>query len=161
MKAPTTALDQALKWLANRAHSRLELRQKLRSKAAPERVEEIIRELSRRGYLHDATFAVERALARRRLKHWGNYRIALELKRLGICQDDIRKALEQTNQELDESAALQVVRQRWEKRWGPPDQLQAVKKLYDHCLRLGYFPERVRSFLDSLLLKLEKPTGRG
>ena len=148
MKPPDRTLDRALQWLAIRPYSRFELGEKLNTIAGRERVQETLRELTRLGYLDDAKFALGRALQRRQRKHWGNRRIELELKRLGLGEDEIREALNRANQELDESQALQTVLRQWEQRWGPPKHVRAFKKLYDHCLRLGYSPERVRPILD-------------
>ncbi len=160
MKAPDRTLDRALRWMATRPYGRFELGEKLQAIAGRETVEDILQELTRRGYLDDTKFALERALQRRQRKYWGDRRIEQELKRLGLDEHDIRKALDRTNQELDESGALQTVLQRWEQRWGPPEHHRALKKLYDHCLRLGYSSERVRPLLDPLFATLKRPTGR-
>jgi len=147
--------DHALRLLARRAHSREELRRKLARRASSEEVEEVLTVLERRRYLDDREFAVLRARSRRTLKRWGNRRIALDLRRLGVDARMVEFALRQVDEELPEVESLKRVIEIWTAGSGVPERVQDLKRLYDHCLRLGY-PERlVRSELSGYFLDVE------
>lgn len=137
--------QRALRILALRSHSREELRKKLLRLAGRRRaaVGRVLDELQQRGYLDDQAFALESVrLARRRL--WGNQRIRRHLKGRGIDATMISRVLEQVESESQEAAGLQEVIRRWTEKFGTPETASRLKKLYEHCVRLGYHPEAVR-----------------
>lgn len=147
--------DQALRLLGRRAHGSEELRRKLARRASPAEVEEVIHRLRQRRYLDDQEFALLRARSRRTLKRWGNRRIALDLRRLGLDARMVEFALRQVNEELPEVDSLRRVIEIWTATAGAPEHVQDLKKLYDHCLRLGY-PERlVRTELSGYFLDID------
>ena len=64
-------------------------------------------------------------------------------------------ALRQVNEELPEVDSLRRVIEIWTATAGAPEHVQDLKKLYDHCLRLGY-PERlVRTELSGYFLDID------
>lgn len=144
----TKLCDRALRLLAVRNHSRAELRRKLLHgrPGALDRVEEILDQLERQGYLNDGEFAYQRALHQHR-KHWGLRRIGQDLKNLGIREEIIGPTLERLGGEAGEMEGLQQAIQRWVDRSGAPQTPSQLKKLYDRCLRLGYPSEPVRRHL--------------
>jgi regulatory protein len=145
--------DYAVRLLGRRAHSRHELRRKLARRAAPSEVARVIRRLERQGYLDDRQFAALRASSLRRRRHWGDRRIAFDLRRLGVDARIIRFTLRRLAEELPEEDALQqVVENRL--AGGPPSTAQELKSLYDHCIRLGFRPETVRSRLSGLFREI-------
>ncbi|MEE8348707.1 MAG: regulatory protein RecX [Acidobacteriota bacterium] len=139
--------QRALGFLARRNHSRRELHQKLVRSHQSDLVEEILDQLEERGFLNDATFALERALLGRKRRLWGDHRVSQDLKRLGIDAKMIDEVLEQINQEKGEVEGLQEAIDLWVNRSGEPKTHPPLKKLYDHCIRLGYAPDRVRTQL--------------
>lgn len=138
--------DYAVRLLGRRAHSREELRQKLRRRGSAAEVEPVLRRLEERGYLDDREFASLRAGSLRRLRRWGDRRIAFDLKRLGVNARIVRFTLQRLEAEHPEAEALrQVVTGRL--AGASPSTSQELKALFDHCLRLGFEPEAVRSEL--------------
>lgn len=137
--------ERALRLLAARSHSRMELRRKLlrRSDTSSRQVEDILERLESQGYLDDEAFAYQCALGRRR-KRWGLTRIARDLRSRGIEAGIIERIVERVGRETQESNVLQEVIQRWIEKSGTPQTASQLKKLYDRCIRLGYSPEPVR-----------------
>ena len=132
---PASLKVRALQWLAQREHSRNELRDKLLrllqgygtgrgtststgdDAAAPSReaaaleVETLLQWLEARAYLSDARFVESRL--RTRQSRYGNLRIQQELRQHGLSLDaDSREALQQS--ELDRARAL------WSRRYTAP-----------------------------------------
>lgn len=104
---------RALQWLANREHSRQELRAKLLRAADDEQaateIEALLDQLSAQGHLSEARFVESRVHARS--ARFGNRRIELELRRHGVAPDP----------ELQEQLrATELVRARevWRKKFG-------------------------------------------
>ena len=124
---PASLKVRALQWLAQREHSRNELRDKLlrlmqgrgngndppapcREVAALE-VETLLQWLEAHAYLSDARFVESRL--RSRQPRYGNLRIQQELRQHGLSLDaDSREALQQS--ELERARAL------WTRRYGAP-----------------------------------------
>ncbi|MFZ0429945.1 MAG: regulatory protein RecX [Acidobacteriota bacterium] len=150
-----TLYDRALRALGRRAHSREELRRKLAHLDRPPAVEEVLQHLEDRGYLNDGEYALERARSRRRLKHWGNLRIAHDLKRVGLGARMIELALRRLDEESAEEECLREVAATWMKVRGTPRNASDLKKLYDHCLRMGYPAGMVRAELSGCFRQIE------
>jgi len=64
------------------------------------------------GYLDDADYAHRFAEDRRRLDHWGRERIARELRRRGVTDDLVDRALEHHGAENELEAACALLEQR-------------------------------------------------
>ncbi len=142
--------NSALKLLSLRAHGTEELRRKLLRKGEAQEVEEVIAELLKKRYLDDLEFAFLRARSACINKRWGRLRISLDLKNLGVDDRIIEISLEKVLAELPEEENLRKVISIYQKLRGKPATIKDVKKLFDHCIRLGYAPELVRNQLDSL-----------
>jgi len=142
--------NSALKLLSIRAHGTEELRKKLLKKGSPEDADTVIAELARKKYLDDQEFAFLRARSSCLHKRWGKLRIIRDLKNLGVDDKIIRISLEKAEAELPEKERLGKVIDLYQRLHGKPVSVKEVKKLFDHCIRLGYTPESVRSRLDSL-----------
>src|SRR5258706_13262537 len=88
--APALSLKaRALQWLANREHSRHELRRKLLRIAEGDEVaaavDALLDQLSAQGHLSDSRFVESRLHARS--ARFGNHRIVLELRQHGLTPD--------------------------------------------------------------------------
>jgi regulatory protein len=89
---PAGAFDAALRLLTLRAHSELELRQKLGRRQFPkDEIDSAVERARQLGYVDDAEFA--RALAAHRARTRGPALIAAELASKGIDRDAAREAL--------------------------------------------------------------------
>jgi regulatory protein len=104
---------QALRWLANREHSRQELRSKLLRVAgdadAQTEIDALLEQLSAQGHLSDARFIESRLHAR--TARFGNRRIEHELRRHGLAPEpDMQSQLQATE--------LARAREVWRKKFG-------------------------------------------
>jgi regulatory protein len=150
----TSLFNQAVRFLARRAHSREELRRKLLRKGTPEQVTPVIARLEELGYLNDEEFANLRARSQRQSKHWGNQRIRIDLKSRGLDARIVELALSRLEAELPEVDSLHQLTQSWIRSFGSPTTVSQLKKIFDRCLRLGYTPEQVRTELTDYFRKL-------
>jgi regulatory protein len=139
--------QRAMRLLARRNHSRLELHHKLVRTHPSELVEEILDRLEEKGFLNDENFALERALLGRERRLWGDLRVFQDLKNFGIDAKMIEQILEQVNRKKEEVESLQEAIDLWVNKSGEPQTPSPLKKLFDHCVRLGYAPHTVRQQL--------------
>jgi len=150
------ALDHALRFLAARARSIAEVRNRLRRHGyAPETVTTVVQRLQELGYLDDDTFAL--LLARDYLdspRPKGEYVILAKLKELGVPEATARAALERALEETAESQYDRVLRaaQRWCRRLRPgDDRARAARRLYNHLARAGFDHDLIRTVVEQLL----------
>lgn len=162
IQIPLTESDhykRALRLLARRDHSRSELRRKLLRNRSSEGIDEVLDRLGEQGFLDDEAFAFERALFRRQHRLWGDIRLSQDLKRLGIDARMIRRVLEQVNGKKAETETLQEAIERWVGKSGKPETPTLLKKLYDHCVRLGYVSHMVRQQLEPYFEQIDWGAG--
>ncbi len=113
MEEKSTLETRALRFLARREHSRLELEKKLatNTQSSAETISELLDELEQKGFLSAERF-IEQTIRIRRPK-FGSQRIVHELKQKGIDEQLIARILpELTETELD--TAYEV----WRKKFG-------------------------------------------
>ena len=133
--------------MSPREHTRSELQRKLLRGGTPETVQEILCKLEQQGLLNDRALAHRRGLARRKIRLWGKHKIASDLKRLGIDARIVEWVLEQVEVQRSEAETLRQLVERWVTRHGKPEKIVELKKLYDHCFRLGYGSALIREHL--------------
>jgi regulatory protein len=114
-RPPLSLKARALQWLANREHSRLELRTKLLRAAGDAHtvadVDALLDQLLAQGHLSDARFVDSRLHARS--ARFGNRRIEHELRQHGVAIDaDTQSQLRATE--------LARAREVWRKKFGVP-----------------------------------------
>lgn len=137
--------------LARRAHSRLELRQKLhRSGYDPEDVEAALRRLAELGYVDDAAFA--RGLVRRRSAVRGPLALAGELSARGIDRAGIAAALEGVDTEAQLAAATQLAERLYADR-PLPGYKEVLERVGTKLMRRGFSAGVVRSACRAILAK--------
>ena len=113
-KPPASLRARALRLLARREHSRLELEYKLAPHAPdPEELGSLLDDLARRGWLSERRL-VEQVIHTRRGK-FGSRRIRQELLDKGVAEELIAEALPQL-EESDVEAAREV----WRRKFGAP-----------------------------------------
>lgn len=141
--------QKAVQLLALRAHSREELRQKLLRGFQRNDVENTLDRLEELGYLDDRLFSQERSRLLRNRKNWGNYRIVNDLQRLGVDAKIVQSTIARLEEDSPENEALRRAVSGWKRFHGNPGTASKLKKLFNHCLRLGYSPESIREELGS------------
>jgi regulatory protein len=107
---------RALKYLAAREHSRVELIRKLGPHAeSPEQIEQVLDELERRGFLSAERFA--ESVIHRKAARYGTARLKAELSQHQLPEDITRAATQQLrDSEFERARAL------WLRRFGAPPQ---------------------------------------
>lgn len=120
MRAATLSLKgRALKYLAAREHSRVELVRKLAPHAeALEEVEKVLDELEARGFLSAERFA--ESVVHRRAARYGMARLKAELSQHQL-PDDVTRAVTQSLKETE----LERAHALWAKRFGEVAQTPA------------------------------------
>jgi regulatory protein len=144
---PPDGYSLALKLLAVRPHSTVELRHKLRQRGCSAgETEEALQRATARGYLDDEAFA--RSLVARRAAARGAALIGAELASRGVPQALVRLALEGLSREDQVASARQLA-----SRMGAPDARQTAARLQ----RRGFARDVVSEALDGTLnLELEE-----
>ena len=132
------ALDRAVGYLAARARSRREIEQKLRQAGyRPCTVEMVIYKLQRENLLDDADFARQWVESRQHHK-LGRSRIAQELRRKGVSQDEAEEALSIIEDD-DQLAGAIALAQKAAARIKPgEDMRKASSRIAAMLARRGY-----------------------
>lgn len=105
---------RALRLLARREHSRLELQRKLASHAEdPGELDNLLEELTRRGWLAEARVAEQVIHARR--SRFGAERIRQELLAKGVAEEVVAAVLPQLK-----DSDLEAARTVWRRKFGAP-----------------------------------------
>lgn len=106
-----TLRERALRFLARREHSRLELTRKLGKYAeSPEQLDALLDELHSRRLLSDERYSEMRVHAR--AARYGNARLAQELRMQGVAEEVVEAALAAEEDELSRA------RQVWCRKFG-------------------------------------------
>jgi len=125
VKKTLSLRERALRWLAQREHSRSELARKLvRYAEGPDQAAPLLDELTRRDLLSDDRYAEARthALARK----YGMARIVSELKAKGVAAQTIARATAEAR-----ATELERARKAWRKRFGtqPTNAAERAKQI--------------------------------
>ena len=107
---PVSLKARAMRFLARREHSRLELARKLSPLAEGENVEGVLDELAQKGWLSDARYAEQSVRARAR--RFGPLKVAHELRCKGIGEEIIEAAFRAAG--IDGAADMQRI---WSSRF--------------------------------------------
>lgn len=137
--------EAALRLLARREHSRVELTRKLTRKGWSEPVVEVvIGELAEENLQSEERFA-ESFVRQRIAKAYGPVRIRAELSERGVDRAEIARALE------TESPDWFAIAANWyERRYGsnPPADLKEKSRRQQALARRGFAHEHIRELLD-------------
>ncbi|MGH6717182.1 MAG: recombination regulator RecX [Bradyrhizobium sp.] len=134
---------RALRYLARREHSRLELERKLAPHTEDTaELEKVLDEMERRGWL-SAARVVEQTLHNRRARY-GSRRIMRELKGKGISESLIAEAARQLR-----AGEMEVAREVWRRKFGaPPGDARERARQMRFLLGRGFDPEVVNKVVN-------------
>jgi regulatory protein len=145
-------LDQGLKMLQQRLHSRAELSRKLaRKQYPPGVVDDVLGDLERLGYVDDARFARTRALAAAQHKHHGRRRAMVELLKRGVEGPTAQRALEDVYEAHDSMATARALALKQAPRLRRLDSQTARRRLFGMLARRGFAYDEVRPVVDEVL----------
>ncbi|SFD86748.1 recombination regulator RecX [Nitrosomonas sp. Nm166] len=135
---------RALRYLAQREYSRLELEQKLFTHAClspPEALSDVLDKLEQKGFL-SADRVVEQVIRTRRPR-FGSQRIVYELKEKGIDEQLIHEALPALKE-----TELEVAFKIWQKKFGqPPSTREERGKQMRFMMSRGFSMEIIQQVL--------------
>jgi len=135
--------------LARRAHSRLELRQKLHRRGYdPVDVEAALSRLAELGYVNDAAFA--QGLVRRRSAVRGPRALAGELSARGIDRAGIAEALEGVDEEAELAAAVRLAERLYAEK-PAPGYKEVLDRVGSKLMRRGFSAGVVRAACRAVL----------
>lgn len=107
----TQLFEAAVRALASRSRSEVELRRLLSRKIEPptaERIDKVIARLQELGYLSDVRLAENFVESRQKQAHLGSRRVAQELRRRGVSADVVEDTVERAYSEVDELQLAQA-----------------------------------------------------
>jgi regulatory protein len=137
------ALDAGLRYLALRAHSRLELQRKLERKGHESaEVDAAMARLAELGYLDDAAFA--RGIVRQRSAARGPQALAAELSAKGIDRAGIADALAGDDPETQLVAATRLAERLYAEK-PPPGYREMLNRIGSKLVRRGFSIEVARA----------------
>ncbi len=133
---------RALRLLARREHSRLELARKLaRYTEDQAEIEQVLDDLERRGWLSERRVVEQVAASKRR--RFGARRIAHELREKGISEDAIGAALPQLK-----DSELAAAREVWRRKFGAlPANARDKARQIRFLQGRGFDPDVIRQLL--------------
>lgn len=150
------ALDRAVAYLASRARSRKEVEDKLlRAGYRPNTVEMVLYKLETENILDDADFAQQWVEARTARK-LGRTRIAQELRRKGVAQDEAEAALENITDDDQLSGAISLVEKNIGRAKAGEDPRKTAARLTAMLARRGYGWEIAREAIAHVMQELEE-----
>lgn len=145
-------LDDALRYLQSRLHSRSELRRKLLRREYGESViDGVLDDLVRLGYVDDARFAKTRAMSAAEHRHYGRRRAFMELMRAGVDASVADDALEQVYSSHDSLDTARRLAEKQAPRLRKLDPAVARRRLAGMLQRRGFEYEDVKTVIDQVL----------
>ena len=147
-------LDQAMKYLSGRLHSREELRKKLtRQEYSAGLIDEVLEELKRLGYVDDERFAKTRALSAAQHKHHGPRRAMVELMRAGVKKDVADAAVGEVYESNDNVAEARKLAMKQAERLRKLDPQVARRRLAGMLARRGFDYDAIRPVIEEVIGK--------
>lgn len=144
---PEQAALKIRSWCAYQERSHFETRKKLSEwRLEDELIESLISDLISENYLNEERFALAFAGGKFRIKHWGRNKIKVELKKHRISEVNLRKALN----DLDEEEYAKIIGQEIEKKLRLSKSSNKQKQFYatlQYLISRGFEADLVRDEL--------------
>ncbi len=145
-------LQNAVRALARRAHSRGELKDKLLRKVTDEeQVGEVLRRLEELNLLNDGQFAYNFALWRMRQDGWGPAKAVHGLLRRGVDPRLAKEAVERVRHELGDACLLEDYLKKYTCRHVVPTDRKSIQKLIARLQRRGFQEDIIYGVLRQVL----------
>jgi regulatory protein len=146
------ARESAYRYLARRAHSEHELREKLHRRGFPGSIiEEILADLRDRGYLDDLEFSRSFVRNQMAMRPMGERGLRSALRRKGVADDIIDTVVQETFSETDPLAVAIVIARKRLSSYTGLDPQKAKQRLANLLLRRGFDYEVVGEVLRDVM----------
>lgn len=141
--------ENALRYLARRDHASTELKQKLRKKGFDESaINNVIDELSDRGYINDESFALSFAREKIELNRWGPQKIRAALFKKRVQKNIIDKALKNATENLQqEQICVDLALKKKQRFLREEDPVKRKQKIYNYLAGRGFSNTDIRKAL--------------
>ena len=142
------ATEKIQRYCAYQERCQSEVRQKLREwQIEPQKAEQLIKELVSNGFVNDERFAKVFARGRFKIKSWGIAKITNELKKRGISDNCIAKALKEIDTEAYQETLTKLAQQWLSKQKTEPEFVRK-QKLFRYLISKGYQIDEVWDFIN-------------
>ena len=150
------AKEAALRFLAHRARSESEVRQRLSRRHGSQVIDQVITTLRQQGYLDDASFARQWRDQREKRRPRGQRALRQELLRLGVSTEVVKEALE----DFDDADNAYRAGQTLASRLTESDYTQFRQRLWSHLQRRGFDSAVIGDTVRRLWRELADPLNR-
>lgn len=140
----------AVRLLTQAKRSEREISKRLSSKGYPDEItEQVLSQLKTQGILSDRKLVEDSLHWSVRAKRYGRNRIFFELRKRGIAETDIQKALQRYSKADEEENARTLALERWTKL-EKLEQTKRKRRLYDFLVSRGFDFELVRQVVGEM-----------
>jgi regulatory protein len=147
---PEQAFAKAKHYCAYQERSHIEVKEKLYSfKLKKVEVEELLSRLIEEGYLNEERFAKLFVGGKFRLKKWGRVKIMYELKQKRISPYNIKKAMQEIDENEYRAALEKVISGKWNLLKNEQHLIRQYKT-QQYALQKGYEPSLIQQVLSEL-----------
>ncbi len=143
-----SALDRAVALLAQRPHSKGEIRARLENACYnPEVISLVLYKLEKENLVDDSDFAVQ--WVQSRMKKYGTARIFRELRLKGVDPETAEKALMSATEEKQLERAAEFAARKLRSLRDPADRRKAYRSVTEALVRRGYSWETARKAFEA------------
>ncbi len=133
------AIQKAKHYCAFQERTHIETKEKLYSFGLHKNeVEESMAQLIEENYLNEERFAIQFAGGKFRMKHWGKMKIKYALKEKRISDYNIRKALEEIDEDEYRQQLQKLAVKKWKSMKTEKNSYLKLQKARDYLIRKGY-----------------------
>lgn len=148
----TRTMNRAVKLLAAKPRSIMELRERLLEKLWTNEaiVDAVIGKLKEYKYLDDKQYADDLAISKLRQKPQGKHRLRQSMSRKKLDKETAESAIVNAFEKLPEEKLIEQAIERRLRLKGKPVTREETKKFYDHLLRQGFGYDLIREKLSEI-----------
>ena len=156
-KARERTMNRAVKLLAAKPRSILELRERLLEKSWTNDaiVDAVIDKLKEYGYLDDAKYAGDLAASKLRQKPQGKRRLQQALSRKKLDRETLDTAIVAAFERMPESELIEIAIEKRLRLKGKPETREDKKKFFDFLLRQGFDYDLIRDKMSGFSFPIE------
>lgn len=138
------AKEKALRLLSLRAHSKKELKDKLKNSSGEENAEKVAEKMESLGLIDDKSFAVSYANELFSKKLYSISKVKYELSKKGISSDIAEEIIEEISPDDREN-----IEKIFEKKHFDKDDEKNFRRVVSYCQRLGFNWNDIKSVINS------------
>lgn len=148
--------ESCLGYLSRRAHASFELESKLRKKGYGEKnIQQVIRELSDKGWIDDENFAVSYAAEKAELNRWGPNKIRSALYNKGLGKNLVDKSINEAFKNLQpQQICVDLALKKKRKFLREDDPFKRKQKIYRYLASRGFSSSNITQALPTILNQL-------